>query len=473
MAGAGARERKIKGMRRGVRMRSALAAALVVAVVSVLAGVVLLFTARGILIDNANATARDRASQVAEDVATGGDDLTTLLEPSAREHTLVQVLDAGGNVIAASPALAGQPAMSPLRPHPGDQGHENRRLAAAHDESFRIVAEGVRTPAGERTVLVGQSLDAVDDGTEAIVGALIIGLPVLAVLVGAATFLFVGRSLRPVEAMRRQAASITSRNLHARLPVPDGDDEIAALAATMNTMLDRIESASAAQRRFVADASHELRSPLATIRANADLLEQLGRGGETDGENVRLPEAAGRSVVRIRDESVRMARLVEDLLLLARYDDGRVPGRRTDVDLDDLAYAERERLALEHPKLIIEADLVPARVEGDPDALQRALRNLGDNAARHAVTRVTISVRKSGDQGELIVDNDGPPIAPEDRERIFGRFVRLDDSRSRSGGGTGLGLPIARDIVLAHGGSVTACDRTEGAALAIRLPLST
>jgi signal transduction histidine kinase len=462
---------------RGVRMRSALAAALVVAVVSVLAGIVLLVTARGILIGNADSAARDRAAQVAAALMSGADP-TALLRPSARERTVVQVLGADGAVLEASPAVAGQPAMSPLRPRPGAQEHEERRLAFAPDEPFRIVAQGVPTGAGERIVLVGESLDIADDATEAMIAALVIGLPVLAVLVGAATFLFVGRSLRPVEAMRRQADSITSRNLHARLPVPAGDDEIAALAETMNTMLDRIESASAAQRRFVADASHELRSPLATIRANADLLGDGdgggeggggggGEGGEGGGDR---PDASARSVVRIRSESVRMARLIEDLLLLVRYDDSRVAHRRTDVDLDDLAYAEQERLALEHPGLTIAAEIVPVRVEGDPDALQRALRNLGDNAARHAAGRVVITARPDGDHGELVVANDGPPIAPADRERIFDRFVRLDDSRSRAGGGTGLGLPIARDIVAAHGGTITVDDLAEGAALRIRLP---
>jgi signal transduction histidine kinase len=446
--------------RLGVRMRSALAAAVVVAVVSVLAGIVLLVTARNILIGNANTAVRDRAGQVAAALSgTGRVDLTALLRPTARERTVVQVLSPAGTVLGASPAVAGQPPISSLRPPAGQQASEERRLDFARNEPFRIVAEGVPTTTGVWTVLAGQSLDAVDDGTEAIIAALVVGLPVLAVLVGAATFLFVGLSMRPVEGMRRQAASITSRNLHTRLPVPAADDEIAALAATMNTMLDRIESASAAQRRFVADASHELRSPLATIRANADLLGDAG-----------LPEGAGRSVDRIRTESVRMSRLVEDLLLLARYDDSNVAARRTDVDLDDLAYAERERLALEHPGLSIVADIVPARVQGDPEALQRALRNLGDNAARYAATGVTISTCLEDGHGVLLVANDGPPIAREDRERIFDRFVRLDDSRSRAGGGTGLGLPIVRDIVAAHGGSIDVEDHAGGAAMRIRLP---
>jgi signal transduction histidine kinase len=302
--------------------------------------------------------------------------------------------------------------------------------------------------------------DLINDATGAILAALLIGMPLLAVVVGLATFIFVGRTLQPVEAMRRQAATISAENLHARLPVPPADDEIAALAATMNTMLDRIEAASTAQRRFVADASHELRSPLATIHANADLLEATP-----------LPEPSARSVARIHIESARMARLVDDLLLLARADDQGLRLRRHDVDLDDLVYAERERVAVEHPGLAVRGDVAPVRVTGDPDQLHRVLRNLIDNATRHARQTVTVSLAARDGEAHLLVGNDGAPIGAADRDRIFDRFVRLDDSRSRLGGGAGLGLPIARDIVRAHGGTLSVDDGAAGAVLRIRLPL--
>jgi signal transduction histidine kinase len=446
--------------RLGVRLRSALAAALVVAVASLLAGGVLLVTARGVLLDNLNTAAGDRAGQVAAALQGGSSDLTTLLRPSARDRTVVQVLYPSGQVEDASDALSGQGPVSTLRPSPGVRVKEQRRLPDPRDDQFLIVAEGVSTPSGNRTVLVAESLDSVDDGTGAVVVALLLGLPLLALVVGFATFLFVGRTLRPVEAMRRQAAVITSRNLHERLPVPGADDEIAALASTMNTMLDRIEAASAAQRRFVGDASHELRSPLATVQANADLLDGAG-----------LPESATRSVERIRKESARMSRLVEDLLMLARMDDAGLRLRRQDVDLDDLVYTERERLALVHPELKVQVTLEPARVVGDADALLRVVRNLIDNSARHAAHRVTVTVGRHEESAEVVIGNDGPPIRAADRERIFDRFVRLDDSRSRSDGGTGLGLSIARDVVSAHGGTLTVDDLTEGAAMRIRLPL--
>src|SRR4051794_25637427 len=413
----------------GVRLRSALAATVVVAVASLLAGGVLVVTARSVLLDNVKTAANDRVSQVAAALKGGNSDLTTLLRPSARERTVVQVLDAGGQVEAASDALAGQGPISALRPQPGQRVKEQRHLPGAHDEPFWIVAEGVATPSGNHIVLVAESLDTVGDGTGAVVVALLLGLPLLAMVVGYATFLFVGRTLRPVEAMRRQAASITSHNLHERLPVPAADDEIAALASTMNTMLDRIEAASAAQRRFVGDASHELRSPLATVQANADLLN-----------TVDLPATAARSVGRIRTESTRMARLVEDLLLLARADNDQLRARRLDVDLDDLVYTERERLAELHPQLTVRASFEPVRVSGDPDALLRAVRNLIDNSVRHARINVTISVGSQDRTAEIVIGNDGPPIPASDREKIFGRFVRLDDSRSRADGGSGLGL---------------------------------
>jgi signal transduction histidine kinase len=349
-----------------------------------------------------------------------------------------------------------------MRPSPGDRQKEERHLPGDHDEPFWIVAEGVTTPAGERTVLVAESMDTVDDAIGAVIVALLLGLPLLTVATGVATFLFVGRTLRPVEAMRRQAATITARNLHERLPVPAADDEIAALASTMNTMLDRIEASSAVQRRFVGDASHELRSPLATVRANADLLDA-----------VDLPESAARSVGRIRTESTRMSRLVEDLLLLARADNDQLRARRLDVDLDDLVYTERERLAELHPQLNVRASFDPVRVSGDPDALLRAVRNLVDNSIRHARKTVTITVGSHDRMAEIVIGNDGPPIPAADRERIFDRFVRLDGSRSRADGGSGLGLSIARDIVIAHGGTLTVDDIDKGAAMRIRLPLPT
>jgi signal transduction histidine kinase len=439
--------------RLGVRMRSALAAALVVAAASVLTGVALVITARYLLLDNVNQNVTQRADQTTAQLATTGSAATS---SSPRDRTVVQILDGQGKVIAASYAVAGAGAISPLRPATGQIQRQQRRLPVAHDDLFMIVAEGVSTSEGRRTVLVAQSLDEVDDGTAAATVALLIGLPVLTIVVGAATFLFVGRTLRPVEAMRRQAATVTASSLQTRLPVPTADDEIAALANTMNTMLDRIEAATTAQRRFVADASHELRSPLTTIHMGLDLLREQNP-----------------SVDRMRRESDRMGRLIDDLLLLARVDESGLRLRREDLDLDDVLYAERDRIAAQRPDLEVHTQVTPVRVSGDPHHVQRATRNLVDNAARHARSTVTLGLTRDGDMAELTVADDGPGIPAEARDRVFDRFVRLDDDRARTAGGTGLGLPIARDIVAAHGGTLKLDDAPGGGTAArIRLPLS-
>jgi signal transduction histidine kinase len=255
--------------------------------------------------------------------------------------------------------------------------------------------------------------------------------------------------LRPVEAIRRRVATITAQELHARVPVPAARDEVAALAATMNAMLDRLEAAADAQRRFVADASHELRSPLATIQVGLDILAGTATAGAT-------------RLLRLQAEAQRLGKLVADLLLLARVDEHALALRHDDVDLDDLAYAERDRLRAEHPVLRVVSKIEPVRVSGDADRLERAVRNLGDNAARHAAAEVTLAVWADSEGAHLVVADDGPGIEPADRQRVFERFVRLDDSRARDGGGSGLGLAISREIVAGHGGDISVADDLPG-----------
>ncbi|MET8089950.1 HAMP domain-containing sensor histidine kinase [Micromonospora sp. NPDC005220] len=430
--------------RLGVRLRSALAAAAVVGAAFAVGAAAFVLIARADLAGNVDAAARQRAAEVVAAVAAGDQDaLAQTLKPSPGEQTLVQVLDPSGRVEAASAALGDAAPLSPLRPRPGQLLREQRLLPFADEDPFRIAAVGVATGSGTRTVLVAQSLRPVNESTEAVAGILAAGLAPMLLVVGAAVFWFVGRSLRPVEAIRRRVAGITARDLHARVPVPAARDEVAALAETMNRMLERLETAAASQRRFVADASHELRSPLATLRAGLDRLTLAP-----------VPQGHRDLVELLRRETSRLGDLVADLLLLARIDERGAPGRRDDVDLDDLVYNERERLAGQHPDLTVRVDLAPVRVTGDAHDLGRALRNLADNAARHARTQVTLRVSVRDGWGCVEVTDDGPGVPDADRERIFDRFVRLDDSRTRPEGGTGLGLAITRQVVAAHGGRV-------------------
>jgi signal transduction histidine kinase len=228
----------------------------------------------------------------------------------------------------------------------------------------------------------------------------------------------------------------------------------------MNDMLARIESGQAAQRRFVGDASHELRSPLATIISAVEV-------------GLAHPELPQAELARdmVLPEAQRMQALIDDLLLLARSDERGIVVRREDVDLDDLAAQEVARVEREG-RPAVRADLSPTRVVGDRSALGRVLRNLVDNAVRHARSIVEVAVWVQDGSGCVSVADDGPGIAVQDRDRIFERFVRLDTDRSRTAGGSGLGLAIVAEIVAAHHGRVTVDDRPHGGtAVTVYLPL--
>lgn len=444
----------------GVKVRSAFAAAAVVCAAVGFTGAGMIYAAKQTLTGNVTDSAAQRLGEVAAAIQSGDPvALEQTLRPSAGEQTAVQVVNPAGQVVAASQVLAGQPPMSTLRPPAGRTAWQEKYLpTAGKDDRFRIAATTVATGAGNRTVLVAQSLRPVNETLELLSSATAVAVPLLALIVGAATFYFVGRSLHPVEAIRGRVAGITGRDLRARVPVPAARDEVAALADTMNAMLDRLQAASQAQRRFVADASHELRSPLATLQV---------------GLEVMTPQSAtAGQIERLRGETERIARLVNDLLLLARADEHELRPRRTDVDLDDVAYRQRQRLRGRRPDLSVEANVAPVRVNGDPHQLDRAVANLCENAGRHARSRVAITVRADGTSAILTVDDDGPGISRADRERIFDRFVRLDDSRARQDGGSGLGLAISREIVQGHGGTVhAAASPLGGARLELRLPL--
>jgi signal transduction histidine kinase len=305
------------------------------------------------------------------------------------------------------------------------------------------VAEDAQTSEGLRIVVVARALVEVLDTTTAVTQLLVIGLPVLLAVVAITTWFAVGRALAPVDAIRREVDAISAAQLHRRVPQPPADDQIGRLAATMNRMLARLEGARNSQRRFVSDASHELRSPITTIRQHAEVaLAHPDRMTAKELAEVVLAEQQ------------RMQRLVEDLLLLARADE-QVPFSRAPVDLDDLAFEEGHRLRASTSLQVDTSGVGAARVQGDAEALRRVLRNLGENAARHASHRVAIALGTHGGEVVLTVDDDGPGILESERARVLQRFVRLDEARSRDDGGSGLGLSIVDEVVRAHGGSLS------------------
>ncbi|MGW0948855.1 sensor histidine kinase [Streptomyces sp. NPDC002623] len=280
------------------------------------------------------------------------------------------------------------------------------------------------------------------------------------VLIAAVTYFAVRIALRPVEAIRVLTASVTASDPRERVTVPATGHEITALATTINTTLQRLDNAAAQQRRFVADAAHELRSPLTTLLASLEVA--LAYPERTD-----WPAAATTAARQTR----RLHALAEDLLLLARLDTRTPIASPETVDLTSLASRLTEQYPLAERPLTLTCDsTAPAHAQGNPGEYERLLRNLIDNAARHAAHRIQITIRNQDAWVVLTVHDDGPGVPTEDAERIFERFVRLDDARSRDHGGTGLGLAIARDLAHRHRGTLTLTPRTPGACFQLRLP---
>ncbi|MGC4952743.1 sensor histidine kinase [Actinomadura citrea] len=265
-------------------------------------------------------------------------------------------------------------------------------------------------------------------------------------------------SLRPVERLRRELEGLADDDGAGRVAVPPTGDEAERLAERVNELLARLERAILQRRAFVSDASHELRTPIAGLRARIE----LALAAPDDGDAV---EPLRHSLVDID----RLHRIVEDLLVLARIDSGDIPAREP-IDLGALVEAEAALRTSPVPTAVrVEPGLI---VGGDRQQLGRAVRNLLANAERYGAAQIEIEARADGDKAVVEVHDDGPGIPFADRDRVFERFTRLDPARSREKGGSGLGLPIAREIALAHGGTVQVADGTRGARLVLRLPLS-
>ncbi len=472
---------------RGVQARSALAATLVLAVVlAVASGALVLLLQRSLTSsaqESATLQAETIAGQVdAEDLTgdrEGGDELADLLDAVAGRTSVAQVLDGSGDVLASTTVLGDAPAI--VSPDPDDdrvQAGTERLDVRGDADDYRVVSVSGSTEDRAFVVAVGVSLESVEDARGALLVLLALGAPVLLVAVWVATSYYIGRALAPVDAITTAVAGIgdADADLRRRVPVPDADDEVAYLATTMNAMLGRLERARATQRRFVADASHELRSPVATLRAAAEVELRAVEAPHVDGS----VDAEGLAPL-VLAESTRRQRLVDGLLTLARVDGARPPDGEEggaaqewqEVDLDDLVLAERVRLRAS-TMLEVDADIAPVRVLGDVHDLSAVVRNLVDNAARHAASRVVLVLTVRDGLAVIEVADDGPGIEPADRDRVFERFVRLDESRQRGSGGTGLGLAIVAGIVGIHGGTVVAEEASPapGALVRVTLPLA-
>ncbi|MEU8843250.1 ATP-binding protein [Streptomyces roseus] len=428
-----------------LRRRAALAAALAMAAVLGAGGLWLYALLRANLLDNTTGrtelAARKVAAQLEGHAFPGG----RLPAPESGVD-LVLVRDAHGRTVASTGDLTDTPDLGGLRPPPPTASGEDSRsavLAPAHPGAERRAVVAVQAPGGHEVYAV-TVLGDVDDATRAIALGLLAGAPPLIGFAAALARWVTGHALRPVTAIRTELAAVTASELDRRVPDPGGADEIAQLARTVNDTLDRLERSDARQRQFTADASHELRNPLAAVRSRLEVALAQDR---PDRESVAAALA----------DTERLQRIAADLLLLARLDGGPVP-RTEPVDLALLAAEDLARRP--DPRVPLRLDArAPVPAAGDPARLERALANLVDNALRHARTGVVVRAATEpagGGWAVLEVENDGPGIPAEDRHRVFERFVRLDADRGRAGGGTGLGLAIVRETARAHGGEARA-----------------
>jgi signal transduction histidine kinase len=467
--------------RTGVRVASALSAAAVVTVALVIAGAALILLVGHSLSRSVEDDAQQQAQAIAmrmhgnygkryndeftpkENAVEALDTLVGTGDPATAQIMVDYSDDQKGDGWALQTGSDSAPPIpiSYLTPDVGETAVVPSASIPQNDGTTMhavLVAVGGFTTTDESmhfVVLYAAPLAAVDAAQNTVLYYLLFGVPILILVVGAATYVFAGRALLPVEAIRAQVASMDEKDLAQRVPVPEARDEVGRLAETMNAMIARLESAQGVQRRFVADASHELRSPLATIGAGLELLQD----GSGDGG----------TVTALRGETARLGRLVDDLLLLARADERGIQPRRDEVDLDEIVEGERNRPAEGDVRVEVRAEHV--RVVGDRGQLVRVLRNLVDNAHRHAAGHVLVTLARDDDQAALDIADDGPGVPAEERSRVFERFVRLDDARARADGGSGLGLAIVAEVVAAHGGKVWVEDAPGGGALfRVRLP---
>jgi signal transduction histidine kinase len=442
----------------GVSARSAAVSAIVVLVALTVAGAVLDAILYRSLLDAVDDATTARVKNIVEELRSEPPGSLDSAQLATDQHVVaVQLIAPDGKVIKRS-GLAPDTALIPVtqfdlslrRGIPDD---------AVPSDNMRISGQRVNTPTGTYTVLVGGGSEAVEATARTVALLFACGAPIIIAVAASASYWLVRRSLQSVDAIRSRVADISASDLAERVPVPTSRDEISALAVTMNEMLARIEAGHRMQQRFVSDASHELRSPLATIISGLEVVEAH-------------PELldAELAVGTLLPEAHRMRALIEDLLLLARADEQRLVLRNEQVILGDLAEVEAARVQRD-TGCEIHTDIAPASLIGDPAAMGRVIRNLMENAVRHAKSRVDIRVGSRDGAAVLTVSDDGTGIAPADRGRVFERFVRLDEARARSGGGTGLGLAIVAEVVAAHGGTVTIDDRPGGGtAMIVTLP---
>jgi signal transduction histidine kinase len=443
-----------------LRWRMALFGAGVVIVILVLSGLLLAVGLRAVLVSNAVTAAEVRAQDLAALLDDGS--LPDPIPIAGQDEAMVQIVT-DGRVAAASSNIQGEEPLDLPKAATGQLRRDTLSgLPIGDDDRFEVVSLTTPSDAGSTVIHVAVSLEEIDEAVGAATQIGLIGLPLLALAVAAAMWVVIGRTLQPIDAIRKEADEIGGEALNRRVPEPPTADEVGRLARTVNRMLARIQDSVQRQRRFVGDAAHELRSPIASLRTQLETARGATQPPNWDDVSADL-----------LDETLRMQRLTEQLLMLARLDAADMNEHATAVDLDEIIEMTVVEWRAMHGDANIDlADVEPVQIAGDPVLLTQVVRNLIDNATRHASAHVAIHLDWHDDHAVLAVDDDGAGIPPDRRTVVFERFHRLDQARTRDAGGAGLGLALVDDIARAHRGTVRALDAPElgGARIEIRLP---
>jgi signal transduction histidine kinase len=454
--------------RRGLRARVTITAAL---------GLIVAFAAADLLLFNALRVSLTR--EVDDYARSGATQVAALINanrlpdpvPVAAGTITIQVLNSAGDITDVSPdADRLVPVVSVGQARALAAGGGALLIRGAPFDMPSLLRVAAVQAADGQVVIAAVPFSEASGSLNVVARALVIFTPVLFLAFTGAIWLVTGSTLRPIGALRRGAARVTETGVPADLPVPEARDEVRSLALTLNNMLSRLAEAQQRQRALVSDTAHELRSPIASIRTQLEVALDFpdGQDWATTARDVHA-------------DVLRLARLTEDLLLLARLDEqaGDEGRRGAAVDLVSLSRSVACRYADSHvPVSVVPGAGEPsetALATGDADSLERLLVNLVDNAVRYAKSSVVVSAHKNGAWAELSVTDDGPGIPEADRERVFGRFTRLDDARSRDGaeaGGAGLGLAIVRATAQAYGGTayLEAAVPPPGLRAVVRLP---
>jgi len=441
-----------------VRSRATIGATVILAIALAIGSIASAVLLQRALASDAQSQLIDRVDEVQGLIASG---LPPLLAPTGLQTGQIQVVDSSHNVVAITPGLALTTRLDVIDPPPvGEETRttvEGEAISGVPGQQYRVVARTVATRAGPLTIYAVTSLDSARRAERYLQHSLLIGLPLLVALAAWLVWRVATRALAPVDAMRTEVDRIEAEDLSGRVEPGSSDDEIANLGLTLNRMLDRLEEASARQQLFAAAASHELRSPLSTIRTELEV-------GLAYPDRTEWTKVAEDSLIEV----ARLEELTRDLRTLTRSRSIRGQSA-VPVELSALVAGE---VALRRPQrdITYNSAIDRATIVGDADAVVQVVRNLFDNAERHAATEIRVAVTDGVDGATLTVANDGPPIPAEERERIFEPFMRLDEARSLDSGGSGLGLAIVRSIMTTLGGTIVATATEAGAEFKASFP---